>query len=870
MNSDDAEAAAPEESPPARSASRRGSRRRERRQERVEARRRDGRLDYVALAGVTLLVLLGPMLLGGAFPWATSVLAGLAAATLFACGLSSSTTQEERAPAVFAMALVLVGWTALQALPLPVVVTGLLAPSSVQDAEISAALLGHAAPSFVALTRAPGATWTELLKCVAALSAMYSGYLLARRGHRLWVLSACGASGALLAVVAFAHLLAGAHKVFGIYAPVHASADVLGPLLNTNHLGGVMAFSVPVATGLAMTHSDRRARIAWVLCAIACAGVCALVRSRGAFGALVLGSLALVGWALTRSRRAGQSPARQWAALAATGIVAASLAGAVYLGWDLLLPKFVAPGAASKLEVAFRGLRLVADAPLTGVGRGAFADVFVRVYGDTSRVTHPENIIVQWLAEWGVPVGLAALAVFTGSLARTVTRLRSPARAGALFGIVGLVTQNLVDFSLEMTGVAVLVAVALGAVLAPRTEAPGPARGLPLRSLARFAAVAGLVCVASLAPFVDRWSVAALETRLRASQPRVDRTEFRAALAVALKMHPSEPTFPLLAAADALRRQSRDAPAWLNRAMVLAPRWVASHLLAAAWLQSRGRSGQAWLEYREAARLAPERTASAVCDLRGANGGLTGFEASIPRRAAERTPYLRALAGCLPLTSPEALRVDALLTTLRVDTDLTRRRAAIRSLGSGDAAAAAEILESIPRAQRAEADSALLVDALGRLSRYGAAIREIDLALPRAEDKRGLLAQKARMQAALGDEVGTRATIDALRDEGGADPIALAAAQQLLGDLELQFGHPGLAIAAYELAFTYSGNEALLASVATAAERLGDRPRAVNAWERLCSTVGPTSPACAQRDRLQALERVHDLQQPTAVERPNE
>jgi len=517
-----------------------------------------------------------------------------------------------------------------------------------------------------------------------------------------------------------------------------------------------------------------------------------------------------------------------------------------------------------------RGMRLVAEAPWTGVGRGAFGEAFVRVYGDTSRITHPENLVVQWLSEWGLPAGLAALAAFAAAILSTLVSMRSPARAGALFGVIALTAQNLVDFSLEMSGVVVLVAVALGAVLAPRTEKAGPARGPRLRTLVLVSSVAGLVCVTALAPFLDSWSVRSLEARLRAANTRVDRTEFRATLALALRMHPSEPTFPLLAAAGTIARRSDDAPAWLNRAMTLAPRWPASHLLAATWLQSRGRSGQAWLEYREAARLAPERAASAVCDLWGANGGLTGFEASIPRRAAERTPYLRALAVCLPLTSPEALRVDGLLTTLRVDTALTRRRAATRSLGSGDAAAAVQILESIPRAQRAEADSALLVDALGRLSRYGAALREIDVALRQAEDKRGLLAQKARMQAALGDEAGTRATIDTLRDEGGGDPIALGAAQQLLGDLELQFGHPGLAVAAYELAFTYSGNDAVLASVAAAAERLGDRPRAVNAWERLCSTVGPTSPACAQRDRLQALERVRDLQQPTAVERPHE
>lgn len=845
-----------------------GHHRRERHQRRTDARRRAGRLDRIALGGVTLLVLLGPMLFGGAFPWATSILAGLAAATLLICGLSATINSEERAPALFTVALALVAWTAVQAAPLPMALVKLLSPASVDDAEVSAALLGHAAPSWVALSRAPGATWLEVIKGVAALAALLAGYVLARRGQRIWVLSACGASGALAAVVALGHLLTGAHEVFGVYAPMYAANDALGPLLNGNHLGGVMAFSVPLAIGLAMTAADHRARIAWILCALGCTGVCALTRSRGAFGALVLGLLLLVGWTLTRSRRGGQSAARQWVALGATSLVAVSLAGAVYIGWEALLPKFMAPNAASKLGIAWRGVQLVTDAPWVGVGRGAFGEVFVRVFGDTSRITHPENLLVQWPSEWGLPAGIAALGAFAAGIFTTMAKVRSPARAGALFGVIGLVAQNLVDFSLEMSGVVVLVAVALGAVLAPRTEEAGPTRGLALHRLTLIVGVAGLVCVAALAPFLDRWSVPSLTTRLLAANADVDRTEFRATLALAMKLHPSEPIFPLITAAGAIAHRSDDAPAWLNRAMVLAPRWAASHLLAAAWLQSRDRGGQAWLELREAARLAPERTASDVCARRNTEQSVAGFEASIPRRAPERAPYLRALAACLPLTSSEALRVDALLTTLHLDTALTRRRAATRALGGGDAATTVRILQAVPPARREAADSALLADAFNRLGRPQNSLNELNAALRRTGDKRRLLERKARTQAALRDEAGARTTIEALRDEGGGDPAALGAAQQLLGDLELQFGHAGLAVAAYELAYTYSGNDNLLASVASAAERLGDRRRALAAWERLCTTVGPASPACARRDRMQALERASDLQQPTIGDAP--
>jgi len=844
----------------------RSQRRTGRRQQRSDARRRDTRLDRIALVGMTVLALLGPMLFGGALPWTTGVLAALAAATLLLCGFSSTTTADERAPTLFVVVIGLVLWTGLQATPLPIALVRWAAPSSADDAERSAALVGEGAPAYVALSRAPGATLGEVLKGFAAASALVAAYVLARRGHRIWVLSACGAAGALTAVVALGHLLAGAHTVFGLYAPVHASAEVLGPLLNPNHLGGVMAFAATLATGLAMTASDRRLRIVWILCAITCAAVCAIARSRGAFGALVLGLMLLGGWSLARARRSRTHDAsRQWAALAGTGVAAASLSAAAYMGWSELWPEFVAPGATSKLDLAARGLVLVERSPWTGVGRGAFGEVFVRVFGDTSRVTHPENIVVQWLSEWGIPAGLVALGAFAAALVAAATRMRTPARAGALFGVAAIAAQNLVDFSLEMSGVLTLVAIAFGAALAPRTETPGPLRGVPLRQLALVAGVVCLVGTAALAPLVERWSVPALETELRAGLTRVDRTAFRATLAVAVKAHPSEPTFPLLAAADAIQRRTADAPAWLNRAMTLAPRWGASHLLAAAWLRSRDRQAQAWLEMREAARLTPERTAAAVCEMRGLDGDLSGFEASIPRRAAERTPYLRALATCLPLLSAEALRVDSLLAALHIDQSLTRGRAARRSLARGDATAAMRALERVRPSARSLEERELLAEALMRLERPRDALREINAGLAASGKQPRLLERKARAQAALHDAAAVRATIEELRYEGGGDSLALGAAERLLGDLELQLGNPARAIAAYDLAHTYTGDDGVLASLAVAAERLGNRRRAIAAWDRLCTTVGPASDACAQHDRLQALERPGDLPQPTAA-----
>src|SRR6202000_1885707 len=97
----------------------------------------------------------------------------------------------------------------------------------------------------------------------------------------------------------------------------------------------------------------------------------------------------------------------------ASGVVFAIL-GATSSTWSDLRDKDL-----TKLDMVLWAKPLVRDHALFGVGRGAFESVFP-VYRTTPGnfvFTYAENFVVQWIAEWGIPVGLFALGAFAWSFA---------------------------------------------------------------------------------------------------------------------------------------------------------------------------------------------------------------------------------------------------------------------------------------------------------------------------------------------------------------------------------------------------------------------------------------------------------------------
>ncbi len=339
-------------------------------------------------------------------------------------------------------------------------------------------------------------------------------------------------------------------------------------------------------------------------------GVEVIAASRGGVLALPMGVGALA--LLTRERDRTRVLARRMSIAMIVVVIGGGAAFAILGGTDKTWSELYETDV-SKLEMIRWITPMVRDYPVFGIGRGAFETVFpaYRILPGGAVYTHAENFVLQWVTEWGLPVGLAALVA--GAWAFTPQRLgarRSALAAGAWCGVAVLLIQNLVDLALEVPGVCIGAVVVLGSLWGDSRRAqvrealrrPGP---LPPRVGAVVVAAAGAVGAALCAGAVlegwhdvDSDRRAAREALQEATGGKQEPAVVSSVLHAAMSRHPSEPYFSLVGATLAYRARPGSAMPWLERAIERAPLNGRAHLLIAEVLAARGARQQALLELR--------------------------------------------------------------------------------------------------------------------------------------------------------------------------------------------------------------------------------------------------------------------------------
>jgi hypothetical protein len=312
------------------------------------------------------------------------------------------------------------------------------------------------------------------------------------------------AVGTAVALVGFAHEAAGMDAIYGVYAAQDIDRAgvpaLLGTFVNPNHQSGLLLLGVfsgaalaadQHAHGLVTADPGRVDRYGDRFLA-AMAGVTiqipalVLSLSRGALLAfLIVGPVA--GWLALRRQGSGRrarrrraerlSPARL---IVAGGAIGLFLLVAQHGAWrELATLSSIGESLAesrSKLDSVVDALSLVSFAPLTGIGRGSFVDLFPSVQRDPSYVlaTHLECAPATMIVEWGPWCGGLLLVGFAGwwtlAMWRGGPRSDRNARRVALLGLFAVALQNFADFSFEFLGVAA-PAIALAGSLSP-----GPTR----------------------------------------------------------------------------------------------------------------------------------------------------------------------------------------------------------------------------------------------------------------------------------------------------------------------------------------------------------------------------------------------------------
>lgn len=325
----------------------------------------------------------------------------------------------------------------------------------------------------------PSASWTSLATDVGrvpgelATAALIIGFgaLVATWGASRFrrdetetaltvVTGALAASGLL-------HAGAGATSMLGVVRPDYFPSVFFAPFVNPNHAASAMLLGGPIAMGMVLNRDQP----AWKRGLAGCVSVAAaaLIASVGSNGALSAVCVIAVVW-VVRGRNRLYIPVLPLALALMGGVQVWAGVSA----WD-------DGSAISRAGLWRNSIAMVSDFWLAGTGGGTFEQA-IRAYR-TDHVfqtfAHTHNDPLEWLAETG---GMGVIAALACATALWPGALREGRRGdGLVFGLLGLGLHVLVEFPLQIPGIALAAAGVGACVLAvfaeQRPASPRAVRG---------------------------------------------------------------------------------------------------------------------------------------------------------------------------------------------------------------------------------------------------------------------------------------------------------------------------------------------------------------------------------------------------------
>ncbi|HWZ88936.1 MAG TPA: O-antigen ligase family protein, partial [Polyangiaceae bacterium] len=514
-----------------------------------------------------------------------------------------------RVPAPAIVLAVLGVLSALQAIPLPAGLVRRLSPISAEVWSRCLVPFGEGALTRFPLSLDGGASAIEALKWFTYAAVYIMATRVRSRRGSSWLATLLFGSAVLVTLITLVHGVADLNVLYGVYEPNFTVGRWnVGPLLNSNNLAGYAILGLFSGAGLLLSG---RSALPPLLLAVGLAVISTALCLSGSRAAilstLLAGGVTLV-W-LIKVQRFRLSPRHLLWGVAPflIGIVIAIAVG-TSKDWGALATL----DARRKFIVWSWSLPMIREHVWFGVGRGAFETAFSPYrqaldYDWTIVISHAENFVVQWVAEWGVPVGLCAVVLIVGYVLREWRANRSDrVRFMIMTGLVALLVQNLADLGLEIPAVAIAAVLALAAgerpVPRPATES---ANRLGLLALAGFAPAFALwlaVILWARFPVESERREMALAYRELPAKSADERAQFRGHLRRAVLRHPGESFFPLLGSLVALRTGDGNPLPWIARSLDLAPANGRVHLVLAQLLEAHNATSQAMLHLRLAAQ----------------------------------------------------------------------------------------------------------------------------------------------------------------------------------------------------------------------------------------------------------------------------
>jgi hypothetical protein len=590
----------------------------------------------------------------------------------------------------------LIAYTAIQCVPMPMHWLAVLAPHNAAVWSRVLSPLHESGPRWAPITLDPNATRVEVLKGVTYLLTFITALRIARqRSGSRFLSGAIVLTGLVLAAAALLHPAFGAHRLFGLYEPMsQISARHIAPLMNPNNLAGYLNVAICLALSTVLSPEPVVAK------PIAAAAVAVLgatqmwVASRGGVVTMVLGVLLV--FAIARTAR---SNAREGTGVATltilAGICAAAGGALIVLGGSDEASSELLTADVSKLTMLRHVMGMLPAVPVFGCGRGAFESAFAAYRVDPGYVTYayPENVVAQWILEWGLPLGLGGLLTVAFALRPGGVLARSTTASGAWAALVALSVQNLGDLGSEIPAVALAGSVCAAIVVAgtpghkPRWRVEYWAR-VPRTVAVASAAAAGLatlVAAAGVGRELHDDERALYNTVLeRPVSPDAMHEEARAAML----RHPAEPYLPFITSLWASSLNKENPIPWIGGALERSSVYGPAHLVLARVLARRSPS-QARMEYRLAIEQAPELDVSTMSETPRLVGGYFDAMELVPS-GQEGERVLEMLVGAISERLPATrVRLDEELAARapeRAGPRLRAARDAVEDVEAGDGA----------------------------------------------------------------------------------------------------------------------------------------------------------------------------------------
>jgi O-antigen ligase len=385
--------------------------------------------------------------------------------------------------------LSVMGLIALQAVPLPASVSGILSPSS--GAVRQALALGNAAEPgrFQPLTIDVSSTLWALVVVAAAVAIFFLARATFDRGGVRRTVRLVAGVGFGVSLLAIAQAATAGRDIYWRFPTEFEGPLPFGPFINRNHFATWAIMAVPLCFGYLAArsgsgpdypnHISRRTRLvdlidprsAWLVAAIVIM-LAALLLSLSRSGTLALGASAVITAFLVRHQLDRR---RRRAVLATSAVVI--LLGLAWADVPRLRARFAGAqtGVSGRVQIWKETLPVVRDFWLTGSGAGTYSRALL-VYQRSNRslmFNQAHNHYLQVAAEGGLLLS-AAIALALGAFLRTARQrlLEDSAglvwiRTGALCGLGAVALQSVWETGLVMPANGALAAV-LAAIVAAR------------------------------------------------------------------------------------------------------------------------------------------------------------------------------------------------------------------------------------------------------------------------------------------------------------------------------------------------------------------------------------------------------------------